>query len=179
MTKWITSVTAAALICLAQGSDARAQQIEVSVDGCALLARAVYEEVSGAATAGPHRSGPWMINPRFEDIEVCDTATRTVSKAFKLAMASEGIDVRWDGGAVEPGDICLSAFLSQCYPNRYPLAGAASDLDAAFVQRSWSIVSTSVMRAMANPYSSDEVRFRPGEMRLQMGLALRTVERRR
>jgi hypothetical protein len=176
MAKWIIAVIAAQLVLLAPGSQTAAQQIDVSVDGCALLARAVYEEVSVAAKSAPHRAGPWVINPRFENIAVCETATRTVSKAFKLAMASAGINVIWGASGIDPGDICQSAFLSQCYPNRYPLGNTSGDPDAVFVQSSWELVSRSVMRAMANPYSSDEVKFRPSELKLRIGLALRSVE---
>lgn len=172
--KWKAVVALGVVCSLILVSNARAQQIAVSVDGCAKLARAVYEEVSGAAIYGSHRGGPWVINPRHEHVSICETTTRTVSRAFTMAMASAGIEVRWSVPESDPspGDYCLSAFLSQCYPRRYPLG----QTDAMFVQSSWAVISQSVMRAMANPFSSNEVRFRPNEMKLRIGLALRSVE---
>ncbi|MBT8086935.1 MAG: hypothetical protein HKN55_03465 [Woeseiaceae bacterium] len=174
MMKW-KAVTTFGLVCsLVLATSVRAQQNAVSVDGCAELARAVYEEVSSAAINGTHRGGPWVISPRHEHVSVCETTTRTVSRAFTHAMASAGIDVQWGipGSIPHPGDYCLSAFLSQCYPDRYPL-GQTDDM---FVQSSWAVVSHSVMRAMANPFGSDEVRFRPNELKLHVGLALRSVK---
>lgn len=173
--KWTAVTTIALVSLLTLASSARAQQVAVSVDGCAELARAVYEEVSSAAIRGSHRGGPWMISPRYEHLSVCETTTQTVSRAFTLAMASAGIDVRWSatGDAPSPGDYCLSAFLPQCYPGRYPLG----HIDDLFVQSSWAVTSQSVMRAMANPFSSNEVRFRPNELKLRIGLALRSAER--
>ena len=179
MTKGNYMVAVAALFLLDVAGSARAQPVAVSVDGCAELARAVYEEVSGAAIHGSYHSGPWVISPRFEHVSVCETAARTVSRAFTLAMASSGIDIRWSeaGAGPRPGDVCLSAFLSQCYPNRGGLPGQRGGADAMFVRTSWAVVSQSVMRTMANPYSSDEVRFRPNDLKLRIGLALRSIDR--
>lgn len=174
MSKWNAVILISFVSALIPVSTTRAQQMSVSVDGCAELARAVYDEVSSAAINGSHRGGPWVISQRYEHVSVCETTTRTVSRAFTHAMASAGIDVRW--GIQEPspnsGDFCQSAFLSQCYPNRYPLGEA----DAVFVQSSWAVVSQSVMRVMANPFSSDGVRFRPNDLKLRIGLAMRSVE---
>lgn len=175
MLKWNAVIFMVVASALTPVSNAHAQQVPVLVDGCAELARAVYDEVSGAAIYGAHRGGPWVISQRHEHVSVCETTTRTVSRAFTQAMASAGIEVRWTApeAGPGPGDICQSAFLSQCYPDRYPLG----QTDAVFVQSSWAVVSQSVMRAMANPFSSNEVRFRPNDLRLRIGLAMRSVER--
>ena len=183
MKKWNAVMLFSAVCVLSATSNVRAQQIPVTIDGCAELAQTVYEEVSNAAFYGAHRGGPWIISPRFEHLSVCESTTKTVSKAFTLALASAGISVRWSNARIgpDPGDYCLSGFLSQCYPTRYPLHGESGDPDALFVRSSWTVVSQTVMRAMANlipfnPFSGNEVRFRPNDLKMRIGLALRSVE---
>ncbi len=156
---------------------AGAQEVDVTADGCAELARAVYDEVAAAAVAGPQRSGPWVIGRHFQGVSVCRSATKTVSGAFRLAMASVGVEVRWSDEPMDPGDYCLSGFLAQCYPRRVTMTSGSSNPNALMVHQAWSVVSQAVMRTMANPYSSNEVRFDPDQLRLQLGLVLRTIER--
>jgi hypothetical protein len=156
-------------------SQTQAQLAPVAVDGCAKLARVIYTEVSAAAIYGFNKSGPWSINLGQGDVSVCKHTARTVSRAFTSAMLSGGINVSWPRDDSHPGDFCWSGFLSQCYPDRYPMADAMLGTDAAFVQQSWSVVSQSVMREMYNPYSSDEVRFRDDDLKLRLGLSLRSV----
>ena len=62
-----------------------------------------------------------------------------------------------------------------CYPDRYPLSSLASSTDSMLVQKSWAAVSQAVMREMYNPMSSDEVRFRDNDLKLRLGLSLRSV----
>lgn len=160
-------------------NDARAQGMSVSVDGCAKLARVIYAEVSAATIYGPGRSGPWLIDLGQGDISVCTHAAKTVSQAFTSAMLSAGLSVSWQqddrDDIPDRGHYCLSAFLSQCYPDRYPLTSIASSADSMLVQKSWAVVSQAVMREMYNPISSDEVRFRDSDLKLRIGLSLRSV----
>lgn len=158
---------------------AGAQEIDVTADGCAELARAVYDEVAAAAISGPQRSGPWVIGQPFRSASVCASTTKTVSRAFRLAMSSAGVDVRWSDEPMDPGDYCLSGFLAQCYPRGVVMTSGSIEPNALIVHEAWSAVSQTVMRTMANPYSSNEVRFDPDHLRLQLGLALRTIERSR
>jgi class 3 adenylate cyclase len=153
---------------------AKAQLRPIAVDGCAQLARVVYSEVSAAALYGPGRSGPWVIDGGQGDIAVCRTAAKTVSQAFTSALLTAGVDVGWSNGGGDPGDFCLSAFLSQCYPSRFPYS-AAQAADDTFMQQSWAIVSRAVMQEMYNPISSNEVHFRDTELELRIGLSLRAV----
>lgn len=159
---------------------AHAQQTPISVDGCAKLARVVYSEVSAAAIYGAARSGPWLIEQSPGDISICKHAAKTVSQAFTSAMLSAGLEVNWrrdwDYGIPDRGDFCLSGFLSQCYPERYPLSSVASSTDTTRVHKSWVIVSQTVLREMYNPISSDEVRFRDSDLRLRLGLSLRSMD---
>lgn len=157
------------------GGNAQAQRIPVNVDGCTVLARAVFEEVSVAALHGPGKSGPWLINPQPADIFICRTTARTVSKAFTSAMSSAGFEVDWGDYPNPGGDYCFSGFLSQCYPEGDRGFTGANKADTAFVQKSWAVVSHSVLREMANPFSSDEVRFRSDDLKLKIGLSLRSI----
>jgi len=169
---------AALLIALLIGipvSDAQSQVTPISVDGCAKLARVIYSEVSASAIYGPGKSGPWLIDLDHGDISVCTHTAKTVSTAFTSAMLSAGFDVDWRRDDDHPGDYCWSGFLSQCYPDRYPLSSQMFNTESSFVQRSWAAVSQAVMREMYNPFSSDEVRFRDNDLKLRLGLSLRAV----
>ena len=163
-------------------ADAGAETVAVRIDGCAVLARAVYSEVAAATLYGPGRSGPWLIGSGQGDISICSTAAKTVSRAFTSAMTSAGYVVHWDGSLTNPGEFCLGAYLSRCHPNRHTNRDGRLtsnySADSAFVQKTWSIVSESVMRQMHNRFSSDEVRFRDSELKLQLGLSLRTISAR-
>jgi hypothetical protein len=113
------------------------------------------------------------------DISVCSHTAKTVSRAFTSAMSSAGYPVVWYDGLGDHGDFCLSLRLSECYPNRYPLDSIGFGASASFVQQSWSIVSQSVMQHMHNPFSSDEIQFRDNDLKLRLGLSLRTVDARK
>jgi hypothetical protein len=169
----------ALLIALA-ASDTHARPIEVTIDGCTMLARAIYSEVSSSALYGPANAGPWLIDQGRGDIVVCEHVAKTVSQAFTSAMLSAGIDVSWRrdrmNGRPGRGHYCLSAFLSQCYPDRYPPTGMASSASITVVQKTWEIVAKAVMREMYNPISSDEVRFRSNDLKLRLGLSLRSIK---
>ena len=177
MAKWIFALLATAALLGLPQHDVRAQPTPLSVDGCAKLARVVYDEVFAAAHYGPSSSGPWLIDIGQGDISVCTHAAKTVSRAFSSAMMSAGISVTWQAYPGDPGDFCLSAFLSQCYPSRYPYESPSIGVDSAMVSQSWAIVSRAVTREMYNPISSDEVRFRDNDLRLRLGLSLRSVNR--
>jgi hypothetical protein len=151
------------------------QSLQVGVDGCAQLARVVYSEVSAAALYGPGRSGPWLIDAAQGDVSLCSTTAKTVSRAFTSAMNSAGFEVSWQRPVGSNGDFCASGFLSQCYPDRFPIGTGVFGRNAMFVSQSWSVVSQSVMRQMYNPFSSDEIRFRDSDLKLRLGLSLRTV----
>jgi len=157
-------------------SDTRARPIEVTVDGCAMLARAIYSEVSSSAIYGPGNAGPWLIDQKRGDVVLCEHVAKTVSQAFTSAMLSAGIDVSWRRGRDDSrGQYCLSAFLSQCNPARYRASGGASSANDSVVQKTWAIVARAVMREMYNPISSDEVSFRSNDLKLRLGLSLRSI----
>jgi len=157
-------------------SDTRARPIEVAVDGCAMLARAIYSEVSSSAIYGPGNAGPWLIDQKRGEIVLCEHVAKTVSRAFTSAMLSAGIDVGWRRDINDSrGHYCLSAYLSQCHPKRYRDSGGTSRANDPVVQKTWAIVARAVMREMYNPVSSDEVSFRSNDLKLRLGLSLRSI----
>lgn len=158
------------------GAESQAQVNPIAIDGCAKLARVIYSEVSTAALYGPSRSGPWTINLGQGDLEVCEHTAKTVTRAFTSAMRNAGLAVSWGPDSNRNGDYCWSGFISQCYPDRDRLGYASTGSGADFVARSWAVVSQAVMREMYNPFSSDEVRFRDEDLKLRLGLALRSVK---
>jgi len=156
--------------------DARARPIDVAIDGCAMLARAIYSEVSSSAIYGPGNSGPWLIDQTRGDIVLCEHVAKTVSRAFTSAMLSAGIDVGWRRYRNDSsGHYCLSAFLSQCIPDRFRASGGTFSDNDSVVQKTWAIVARAVMREMYNPVSSDEVSFRSNDLKLRLGLSLRSI----
>jgi len=168
------------LLIALSASDAYARSSEVIVDGCTVLARAIYSEVSSSAIYGPGNAGPWLIDQGRGDIEFCEHVAKTVSQAFTSAMLSAGIDVSWrrdrEDGRSGRGHYCLSAYLSHCYPDRYPPTGMNSSATNSVVQKTWAIVAEAVMREMYNPISSDEVNFRSNDLKLRLGLSLRSIK---
>jgi len=169
------------LLLVLAASDARARSTEVTVDGCAMLARAIYSEVSSSANYGPANAGPWLIDQGRSDILVCEHVAKTVSRAFTAAMLSAGIDVSWrrdrSGRTAGRDHYCRSAFLSQCDPDGSgPSSGSGSDAEDSVVRKTWAIVAKAVMREMYNPISSDEVNFRSNDLKLRLGLSLRSIQ---
>ena len=172
----LATLVVALLIALA-ASDTHGRPLEVAVDGCAMLARTIYTEVSASAIYGPANAGPWLIDQGRGDILVCEHVAKTVSRAFTAAMLSAGIDVNWRRGKNTGRDrYCRSAFLSQCNPDNYRTSAKVSSADESVVQKTWAIVAQSVMREMYNPISSDEVYFRSNDLKLRLGLSLRSIQ---
>jgi hypothetical protein len=144
-------------------SNARGQELFTGVDGCAVLAQLVYSELTEAAWYGSSEFRPWTNNSGETKVTICNQTTRTVSKAFTAAMTSIGSDIRWGNQHVEPGDYCLSGFLEQCYPGRYPIDSSVD---------TWIAVSKTVQQAMPNGTGSDQSVFSSEAMRLALRSAL-------
>jgi len=149
---------------LAINGQARAEQSRRHADGCTVLADIIYSEVTEAIWRGPQALGSVSNERASHGIVACAETSRTVSEAFSAAMISVGTDIRWDDAPPHPGDFCLSGFLEQCYPDRYPRQSPVS---------SWSAVSATVQRAMPLGVASDQSVFSQGALRLALRAALR------
>jgi hypothetical protein len=154
----LTGIGAIALV-----NNANAEEPYVGMDGCAVLAQLVYAEVTAAAWYGP--GGLWTLVNEANDtgIAVCNQTTRTVSKAFTSAMMSIGSPIRWGYPSVHPGDVCLSFYLDQCYPDRNRVGAADT---------TWSAVSKTVRQAMPNGVATDQSIFNSSTMRLALRFEL-------
>ena len=171
MAKW--NFATAALACALCAAPSNAQTVPVSIDGCAQLARIIYVEVAAALRDGPRRSGPWIIEAQSAEPSTCSTAAATSSRAFAAAMRSAGILVEWSKGL----EVCPRAFIAQCRPQRQAVPDPMPRAYPDVVTSAWNIVSRAIMENMFNRHSSDEVRFAESDLRLQIGLRLRTMTR--
>ena len=177
MRDFLSAVLFVSVLLFGGSRDADARELDAAREGCTNLARAIYSEVRASALHGTGRAGPWLIEEGGGDVQFCDHVARTVSKAFTLAMASAGIDVAWQYGAVGGQDYCVMRYLSQCFPDHRWSVSGSGESKASMVRHSWDIVARAVMREMYNPVSSDEVSFRGNDLKLRLGLSLRQIER--
>lgn len=148
---------------LALVNSVRAQEAFTGVDGCAVLARVVHQEVTAAAWHDRYGHMSWVNSPGETRITICNRTTRTVSKAFSTAMTSIGAEVRWGYPSGDRGDYCLSGFLDQCYPDRNRLGLSVG---------TWSAISKTVQQAMPRGVASDQSLFSEEAMRLALRSAL-------
>lgn len=145
---------------IALTDNSQAHQAFNTADGCAELARLVHAEVTSSAWDTPD-----VISPELDDanINICIQTTRTVSKAFASAMTSIGTPVRWGNPGIEPGDVCLSVYLDQCYPDRTRVGGSTT---------TWNVVSKTVRQAMPYGVATDLSIFNASTMRRTLRSAL-------
>lgn len=161
------SLVFASIAALALSSNARAQNDFVGTDGCAVLAKIVYTEITSLALYGSRGQIAMLEESRDAGIVVCNDTARTISKAFASAMTNLGTPVRWGYPSIDPGDVCWSGFLDQCYPDRNRLGNIAN---------TWSVISGTVNRAMPNGIATDQSIFRPVTLRLALRSELRKGE---
>jgi hypothetical protein len=149
------------------GLDARAQQAFNGVDGCAVLGRLIFAEVTADAWYGPVRHEQASLDTGNGGVAICMHTTRTVSEAYTAALRAAGDEVRWGDPRGERGDACLSGFLEQCYPDRYPVGG----------ENRWRAVRSTVLQAMPRGVASDQSVFSPHVMRMALRTSLLRDER--
>jgi hypothetical protein len=154
---------------LPAGNTARAQQAFTGVDGCAVLGRLVYAEVTADAWYGPGRDERVYFGQIGSGVQICTHTTRTVSEAYASALQAIGAEFRWGYPSGEPGDACLSGFLEQCSPDRYPMGGA----------HTWPAITRTLLMAMPRGAASDQSVFSPQAMQLALRTALARDKKRR
>lgn len=153
----------ASIAVLALSLSARAAQPFTGADGCAVLAQLVYSEVRVTARRSSSVVASSVHDAFRAEVSVCNRTAQTVSKAFALAMASTGTQVRWNYPSGGPGDCCRSGSLNQCYP-QFTASGASN--------RTWDVVSNAVRHAIRGGPESDRSVFRYGAMQLALREAL-------
>ena len=160
------NLAALMLFCIAaltQTNTGQAQEPFIGTDGCADLAKLVYAEVTEATWYGTGGFRSLHDKASERQIKVCHRTTTTVSKAFVSAMASIGEPIRWGQPSIGPGDVCLSIFLDQCYPDRNRLGSA---------DKTWSAIRSTIKQAMPNGIATDQSIFKIGTLRSALRFAL-------
>lgn len=166
---WI-GLAATAVLAMATGDVTARTQALVETRGCDRLSRIVTDAVVAALRPGSHhRANEEVVDEPL--IVSCDRTTATVSAAFVDGMRWAGADIgwRWPGGG--PGDVCLSGFLDQCYPDRGAW-GLGDPVMGATAAPVWEAVLETVSRAMPLGVASDQSVFAAGPMRQALATAL-------
>jgi hypothetical protein len=161
----ITAALAAVIGLSAVSAEARER---VSGDGCRILENAVFTAVLAASDgarrpAGTERGGATVS---------CTDSARAVTTGFTRAMLQRNVYLGWKSPQQERGDRCLSADLSQCYPNRNPYVSIGAG-DAAFVADSWNAIRRAVGTTMPRGYAADMAVFAPSGMARTLDAELR------
>lgn len=139
-----------------------------AADGCSVLSDLVVTELTLARWYGVGNYGAQLPPPGELGEVVCYQTARTVTAAFSAAFAEMDIDITWNFWPDYRGDSCLSADLSQCYPDRYPLSGGAP-IAPAYVLDSWNSVRRAVSSSMPLGTASDTSRFSASQLGSRLG----------
>jgi len=169
-TRIFAFIILAAMLAAWPFADTRAQQLFADGDGCAALATVIHEQVASSAWSFP--GTPSFGSEDRLGLSSCEHTTRTVTASFSRAMASMNIYVTWTGQSPLPGDMCQSAFLSQCYPDRSPLVPWGGAAETAFMYDAWRGVYKAVTRNMPAGVDSDVSRFTTTSLRSDMQRSL-------
>jgi len=167
-------VLAMALLVAALPDDGRAEPNGMHAPDCGRLADLVYAEVTlhylGLATGAAGRE-PVEPSPQ---IVMCDQTAITVSAAFSEALAAVGGSADWGWPPAGGGDVCLSGFIDQCYPDRGArVPGVGGDA----IRATWLAVRQTVRLAMPWGSAADRTVFSPEAMRQALRSAMRQIRR--
>ncbi len=170
MQKWNSLVAAVTAVIMLIGivEESRAQQQFTDVDGCAVLADAVYGEILFSTLFASSRLPP---EPGQGDALSCDHTAASVSSGFARAMIAMNVYVTWTVPAPQSNTICASGDLAYCYPLAKPMVFRGAP-DTASVIEMWQAVSGIVSRTMPLGTMSDRSSFREHELRLHLSYAL-------
>ncbi len=170
MRKWnsVLAACAAATLLVGAADAPHAQQRGADVDGCAVLADAVYGEIFVSALFGSYRLPP---EPGQGDALSCEYTAAAVSAGFSRAMAAMNVYVTWAGTDAPSSTICTTGDLALCTPVTKPMFSGGA-LDSASVHEMWLLVSNIVSRNMPMGTMSDRSSFREYELRIRLSDAL-------
>lgn len=177
MQKWNLPAVAAVLAAFA--APAQAAGAAGKADGCVLLAELVYGHVRSVNFAGAGPGGGAAAAAR-RGVLHCDRTAEAVSEGFTRALAESQVFVTWPSLSDIPGDRCLSADLSQCYPRSNPYLSPYGSATASWVAARWKSVQAAVVRNMPAGAATDETRFAAAALdtQLRRRLGVRTPRQR-
>lgn len=147
-----------ALACLSAAAVAQPVDRPYEDAGCDRLEAIVYEQVL-ASRYGIPAAGSIVPMPRPATVEACASTARAVSAGYTKAMSRLAVEVTWVTPERQHGDMCLSHYLSQCYPNVNPYLAPYGSQTYRFVVRSWNAVRDTVYRTMPDGVATDVSRF--------------------
>lgn len=134
-----------------------AQVLQDGVDGCALLAILIREELH-VAIGNRDISGDRRVLHQ-EAISVCQRTTRTVTVAFTAAMRRRNIYVWWGVQQGGNDDHCPGPYLSQCYPIQYPNMSQPDSGRGALAAKAWRSLHGIINATLLPASGSDVSRF--------------------
>ncbi len=140
--------------------------------GCDRLEAIVYEQVLASRYGAP-AAGSVVPMPRPPMVEACASTARAVSAGYTKAMSRLAIEVSWVTPERQRGDVCLSHYLSQCYPNANPYLAPYGSETYSFVVSSWNAVRDTVYRSMPDGVATDVSRFSAQAFERQLRSQLR------
>lgn len=146
------------LVCLSVAAGARPVDRPYEDAGCDRLEAIVYEQVL-ASRYGMPATGSIVPMPRPAMVEACASTARAVSAGYTKAMSRLAVEVTWITPERQRGDVCLSHYLSQCYPNVNPYLAPHGSETYRFVVSSWTAVRDTVYRSMPDGVATDVSRF--------------------
>lgn len=169
MQKWIPVALAAGTAAIAFPAQPAAGPR--TTDGCALLAEVVYERVR-TGSFGAAAAGRQVDAAAYRGVSRCERTAEAVSAGFTRALAESQVFVTWPTPSEIPGDRCLSADLSQCYPRSNPYLSPYGSATTQWVASRWRAVQATVGRSMPAGVASDESRFSSAALDTQLGRRL-------
>lgn len=147
-----------------------AQVSKDRVDGCALLAILVREELD-VDVGHRDRSDDRQVL-QADPISICQRTTRTVTAAFTAAVRQRSIYVWWGLQQVGNGDHCPGPYLSQCFPTQSPYMPQADAAQSALVVKIWRSVHRIVNATLQPASGSDVSRFEYSVLRKDLRFSL-------
>lgn len=146
-----------------------------SNEACAVLDKLVKKHVWLAATQISMERA--SVSRRPSDIRpatrhACRRTVEVATRAFGEALAALSMPIGWE--PPNPGDYCLSHYLSQCYPGPVPGEPALPPGSLAFVYDAWQGVRDAIQAQMPRGGAHGVAVFSPGS--LDAALASRLSE---
>ena len=156
---------AAALALSVASANARER---VNAEGCRVLENTVFAAVL-AASDGAQRTAAGR--QRSTATVRCNDSARAASTGFTRAMADRNVYLSWTSPDRQPGDMCLSADLSHCAPNRSPYVSMSAG-DALFVADTWNAIRLAVGKSLLKGKAADTAVFAPAGLARTLDLEL-------
>ncbi len=126
-------------------------------DGCEILSAVIERSTSGKSAEANLEAGEFGLLR-------CARTAEFATGGFGRAMNRFSIAVRWNGGDVAPGDVCLSHRLSECYPEFDRFGAPLTAAERQFARDRWAAVQRAVGSTLRQPGMPDFSVFQQGSL---------------